>query len=158
MPVIYSWIEQYRPEPCKTPLLPIRQLLETYQDLLTADYSQSLMALINHVPLMQIDIIRADLDEVSIREEMEPGDYSIHFLLSPEQQEPVSYFAQALNSCLYSFFSFPGIHRIYCKTAVNDRRSNSLLQEAGFILEKTISEYRGKVNIYRHDQVPTLME
>lgn len=137
--------------------MPIRQLLETYHDLLTADYSQSLMALIDNIPLMQIDLIRADLDEVSIREEIEPGDYSIHFLLSPEVEEPVSYFAQALNSCLYSFFSFPGIYRIYCKTSVNDRKSNSLLQEAGFILDKTISEYRGKVNIYRHDHVPTLM-
>lgn len=157
LPVIYSWLEQYRLEPCKTPLTPIRQLLETYHDLLTADYSQSLMALVNGVPLLQIDIIRADLDEVSIREEIEPGDFSIHFLLSPQATETLSYFAQALNSCLYSFFSFPGITRIYCKTTVNDRKANSLLREAGFVLDKTIREYRGEVNIYRHDHVPTLM-
>lgn len=157
MPVIYSWIDEYRMEPCKNRQLPIHQLLETYHDLLSADYSQSLMALSNGIPLMQIDIIRADLDEVSIREEVEPGDYSIHLLLSPRITETVSYFAQALNSCLYCFFSFPGVHRIYCKTSVNDRRSNSLLQAAGFVLDKTIREYRGKVNIYRHDQVPTLM-
>lgn len=156
LPVIYSWLAAYQHGPCRQSFAPVQQLLETYHDLLVADYSQSVIALIDGTPIFQIDIIRADLDEISIGEETEPGDHCIHFLLAPRLQEPISYLAQALNSCLFSFFGFPGIHRIYCKTSVSDRKLNGLLQEAGFVLDKTIHAYRGQVNIYRHDHVPTL--
>lgn len=156
LPVIYNWIQEYCTAPGKNPFSPVQQLLEAYHDLLTADYSQSLIAEVGGTPILQIDIIRADQDEISLKEDIQAGDYCIHFLFSPHFDEPMSFFASALNSCLYSFFSFPGIRRVFCKAAATDRRSNLLLQEAGFILNKTVRDYPGKINIYRHDHVPTV--
>lgn len=156
LPVIYSWLQQYCRAPERNPFTPVQQLLETYHALLTADYSQSLLAEVDGNPLLQIDIIRADQDEISLKANIEPGDYCIHFLLSPHFPEPIGYFAGALNRCLYSFFSFPGIRRIYCKTPAGDKRSNYLLQEAGFVLNRAVNDYSVKMNIYRHDYVPTL--
>lgn len=157
LPVIYSWIHYYCNLPGKNPFSPVQQLLEAYHDLLTADYSQSLLAEVDGQAILQIDIIRADQDEISLREEIRPGDYCIHFLFSPHHQEPMGYFAGALNSCLFSFFTFPGIQRIFCKASASDKRSNQLLQEAGFTLNKTVRDYPGKMNIYRYDQVPTVI-
>ncbi len=156
LPVVYSWLHCFCHEPEKNAFSPVEQLLETYQALLTSDFSQSLLAEVNGCPLLQIDIIRADQDEISLKESIEPGDYCIHFLLSPRFPEPVGYFAHALNRCLYSFFSFPGVRRIYCKAPASDQRSNYLLQEAGFVLNKSVHDYTGRMNIYRHDYVPTL--
>lgn len=157
LPIIYNWLQEYCSVPGKNPFAPVQQLLEAYHDLLTSDYSQSLIAEVDGMPILQIDIIRADQDEISLKEDIEAGDYSIHFLFSPHFDEPMSYFANALNSCLYSFFSFPGIRRVFCKALVSDKRSNRLLQGAGFVLNKTVKDYPGtSVNIYRHDYVPTV--
>ncbi|MBO9562600.1 MAG: GNAT family N-acetyltransferase [Niastella sp.] len=157
LPIIYNWLQEYCSVPGKNPFAPVQQLLEAYHDLLTADYSQSLVAEIDGMPILQIDIIRADQDEISLKENIQTGDYCIHFLFSPHFDEPMEYFASALNSCLYSFFSFPGIRRVFCKAAVCDKRSNRLLQGAGFVLNKTVKDYPGtSVNIYRHDYVPTV--
>lgn len=156
LPVIYNWIQEYCSIPGKNPLSPVQQLLEAYHDLLTSDYSQSLIAEVDGKAILQIDIVRADQDEISLKEDIQAGDYCIHFLFSPQFDEPMSYFANALNSCLYSFFSFPEIRRIFCKTSVLDKRSNNLLQEAGFVLNKTVRDYPGTINIYRHDHVPTV--
>jgi hypothetical protein len=156
LPVIYNWIHEYCSIPGQNPFSPVQQLLEAYHDLLTADYCQSLVAEVNGTPILQIDIVRADQDEISLKEDIQAGDYCIHFLFSPHFDEPMSYFANALNSCLYSFFSFPGISRVFCKASASDKRSNFLLQEAGFVLDKTVRDYPGKMNIYRHDHVPTV--
>ena len=64
LPVIYNWIQEYCTAPGKNPFSPVQQLLEAYHDLLTADYSQSLVAEVDGTPILQIDIIRADQDEI----------------------------------------------------------------------------------------------
>ena len=155
LPAIYNWIQKFGSGPGRNNPSPVQQLLEAYHDLLTSDYSQSLIAEVDDEPILQIDIVRADQDEISLREEIQPGDYCIHFLFSPYFDESPAYFAEALHSCLYSFFSFPEVKRIFCKAYVIDNRSNLLLRNAGFVLNKTVRDYPGSVNIYRHDQVLT---
>lgn len=156
LPVIYDWIGEYCSVPGSNPFTPVQQLLEAYHDLLTGDYSQSLIAEVDGKAILQIDIIRADQDEISLKEDVQKGDYCIHFLVSPHFDEPIDFLAGALNSCLNSFFSFPDVQRIFCKASVYDKRSNNLLHEAGFRLNKTVKDYPGTINIYRHDHVPTV--
>jgi RimJ/RimL family protein N-acetyltransferase len=156
LPVIYNWIKGYWNDRNDDTSSPVQQLLEAYHDLLTADYSQSLIAEVGEKPILQIDIVRADQDEISLEEDIQPGDYSIHFLFPPQFEESEDYFASALHCCLDSFFSFPEVRRIFCKAHVPDDRSNRLLRDAGFVFDKKVKNYSVAVNIYCYEQMPAI--
>lgn len=153
LPSIYNWLNGYSGRLEKDAISPVQQLLEAYHDLLTSDYSQSFIAEVEDIPVLQLDIVRADQDEISLKQIIREGDYSLHFLFSPHVNEPMSFFAAALSNCLHSFFTFAGIRRIYCKAYYFDDRSNLLLKEAGFVLDKTVKDYPGAINIYRYERL-----
>jgi hypothetical protein len=111
------------------------------------------MAEVDDMPLLQLDIMRADKDEISLKEEILPGDYSLQFLFSPLFTEPAAYFVAAMDKCLQGIFSFPEVKRLFCKTYALDKKSNRLLQNAGFVLDKKVRDYTGDVNIYRYEVV-----
>jgi hypothetical protein len=147
LPVIHSWILAY--SGATTVHAPVPQLLETYNHLLTANYSQSFLAVVNDRPLLQFDIIRADKDDLSLEHQVLPGDFSFHFLFSPFFTEQPAFYIDVLVHCLRSFAPYPEVRRLFCKSYLMDKRSNQLLQEAGFMLEKKLHERSGEVNIYR---------
>lgn len=153
LPVIHKWIRKYCGISDTNDSTPLAPLLETYNTLLTADYSQSLIAEADEMALLQLDIVRADKDEISLREEIQSGDYCLHFLFSPMVTATPEYFVAAMDKCLKGIFSFPGVKRLFCKSYVLDKRSNQLLKGAGFILDKKVRDYTGEVNIYRYEAV-----
>jgi hypothetical protein len=157
LPVIHKWIRRYCGVGDNSESSPLQPLLETYNTLLTSDYSQSLIAEADDVPLLQLDIMRADKDEISLKEEIKSGDYSLQFLFSPLLPEPVDYCVAAMGKCLEGIFSFPEIKRLFCKTYALDKRSNRLLLNAGFVLDKKVQDYTGEVNIYRYEKVGHLI-
>jgi hypothetical protein len=157
LPVIHNWIRRYCGVSDNGDSTPLQPLLETYNTLLTAEYSQSLIAEVDDVPLLQLDIKRADKDEISLKEEVQPGDYSLQFLFSPSFTQPADYFVAAMEKCLQGIFHFPEVKRLFCKTYSLDKKSNRLLLNAGFILDKKVRDYTGEVNIYRYEATAQLI-
>ena len=153
LPAIHSWILAYSGAANSSLPSPVPQLLETYNHLITSDYSQSLIALVDNRPLLQFDIIRADKDELSLEYAVEPGDFSFHFLFSPFFTEEPDFYTEVMDRCIKSLGYFPEVGRLFCKSYQMDRRSNLLLQQAGFVLNKQSRERTGEVNIYRHDML-----
>jgi hypothetical protein len=158
LPAIYSWIHAYSGATGKDAVSPVPQLLETYTLLLTSDYSQSFIAAVNNKPLVQFDVISAGRDDISLEQQIQPGDYSFHFLFSPFFTQPPGYFTEAMGHCLKSLAPFPEIRCLLCKSYGLDKRSNRLLQDTGFVLNKQARERTGEINIYRYNQLAAVAE
>ncbi|MDO6429135.1 GNAT family N-acetyltransferase [Flavitalea sp. BT771] len=128
--ILYKWLSQEYGGPLLARTQPPEELEESYASMIASDFAQPFMALINDVPVCQVDVYKAQQDAISLYYNVRPGDYGIRVLPAPLaiQQNMVL----VIRTCLEYFFSFPEVGRITADVDIKSEWDNTLFRQAGF--------------------------
>jgi hypothetical protein len=128
--ILYKWMSQEYGGPLLTRAQPPEELEESYASMIASDFAQPFMALINDVPVCQVDVYKAQQGAISLHYNVRPGDYGFQVLLSPLAIQQNMIFL--IRTCLEYFFSFPEVGRIVSDIDLKSEWDNTLFRKAGF--------------------------
>ena len=144
--LIYGWISQGHSAGSPAVDQPLRQLKQAYSSIISSDFAQPFMGLVNNVPICQLDIYKTRLDVISLYYGALPGDYGLHLLSAPQTKRDQE--AELLGACIRHFFSFPEIGRIIMDVEAGDKWMNAQIKKLGFHWHKKINKPYKIANLY----------
>jgi len=139
--ILYKWMSQEYAGPLLARAQPPQELEESYASMIASDFAQPFMALVNDVPVCQLDVYKTQQDAISLYYNARPGDYGIQVVLAPLaiQQNMIL----LMRTCLEYFFSFPEVGRIIADIDITSEWDNALFKKAGFrAAEKVQTPYK----------------
>jgi len=128
--IVYKWMSQEYGGPLLARVQPPEELEESYSSTIASDFAQPFMALINDVPVCQVDVYKAQQGAISLYYNARPGDYGIQVLPAPLaiQQNMIL----LVRTCLEYFFSFQEVGRIVADIDIKSEGDTTLFRKAGF--------------------------
>jgi Acetyltransferase (GNAT) domain len=145
LPVIYSWMcSQYAVTMPAGLSLP--ELDEAYSSVLASDFAQPFIALINDLPICQVDVYKTKLDAISLSYEARQGDYGLHLLYDAQTDQ--DRLNQLLRACTGYFLSFPEVGRMVIDIETDNKWMNKLVRNMGFRWRKKIKLPYKTSNLY----------
>jgi hypothetical protein len=145
LPVIHSWICR-QISACTSDALSPGELEEAYSSILASDFAQPFIALIDDIPVCQLEVYMTKLDAISLCYESRPGDYGIHMLYDT-LTDPRN-MTTLLRACTAYFFSFPEVGRIITDVETDNKWMNKLIRNLGFRWRKKIRQPYKVSNMY----------
>ena len=147
--LIYNWVNQeYAKRFWQMDGRPIDQLKETYQYIMLSDFAQSYLALLDNVPICQLDVYHALQDEVSLFYNAQEGDYGVHLLMAPNKKKISNLTIHVFQTFLEYFFSHSEVKRIVGEPDAANMNANKLVKTLGFQFQHKIAMSYKTANFY----------
>jgi RimJ/RimL family protein N-acetyltransferase len=123
-------------------------LKNTYAQMLSNPYAHSFIALLDEIPVGQIDLYLVKADELSDHVETCANDCGLHILMLPPKESKKNLAKEVLSAFIQFFFSHAGAGDLYAEPDTENAIANLLAKSVGFTFLKTIELSSKIANLY----------
>lgn len=124
------------------------QLYAIYQCMEYNPFAHSFIGMLNGNIVCQFDVYAVAVDELNEHIQYEKHDCGFHLLMAPNKNPVSGLTGYMIKSFLDFYFSFPQANRVYAEPDVNNLKSITLLEKAGFHKVKTVQMSYKQAHIY----------
>jgi hypothetical protein len=132
LPLIHRWVHQGYAIPFWQMNGSYEMLVETYQKVLSCEFSHSLIGSLNGSPVCQLDVYVPQFDILGKYYEAQKGDAGIHLLLGPEDSKVVNFSSKVLAFFCNVLFELGEVDRIVAEPDYRNRAANWLARRLKF--------------------------